>query len=124
MILGSMGTMTFYLDPTGHYREKGAEPSELLEALGMLPFFAHAAHKKSPRTPKEALDLMGREYRFPFAEDIGATIDNAGIWQYPGDPPLHPVMTCKINATVRVHIYPHSLVAVVGPKKTLTTRMD
>ena len=114
------------MDPTGHFRNRDVSKDKLLEAMGLIPYFAVAAAAQLPKTAEKALELMDLEYGFGMGAMTGAgTVDEDGVYEYPEDPPLYPMAAFRFpESDVTVYVYQYAMVAVVDPETTLITRMD
>jgi hypothetical protein len=54
----------------------------------------------------------------------GSTVTEDGVWQYPEDPDLYPLMKLQ-EGDVEMLVYPYALVAMRDTSgRTLCTRMD
>jgi hypothetical protein len=107
------------IDTTGQHVAKGATPLRIMEAwCGIIPHFLKADD------PSPCRVQMERRYRFPLYEIEGGTVDAQGVYHYPGDDPLPPLMSCDLRDET-VHIYQHAIVAIRDPKgQWYVTRMD
>jgi hypothetical protein len=110
------------VDPTSHF--KGVPQSRLVEALGIVPsFVAYAAVEAPEVTARAVLDAMAEAYGFYMGDMEGGTVDAEGVYQYPDDPPLYPLVRWKLD-DVTVYMYQYAIVAVQDKDTTIVTRMD
>lgn len=113
-----------YPDPNGKFEDVNS--NRLLEACGLLPYFAMDENLSHYRL-KEAME---RAYGFgDLYEIVKGEIDSAGVYSYPGDEPLNPLM--KIvrysNDGHRdiLYIYEYAIVAICEEnEKPFISRMD
>ena len=112
-----------HLDPTNHH--EGVPDSRLIEALGIVPsFVAYAAVEHTEATARAILDAMAEAYGFYMGDMEGGTVDAEGVYQYPDDPPLYPLVRWKLDDDVTVYMYQFAIVAVQDKDNTIITRMD
>lgn len=114
------------LDPTGHYQEQphiGVKaPAMCMTACGLLPQFAIGPNAS-------VADNMEHNYQYHNGWTVGgeASIDERGVWSYPGDPDMYPIAKIVGDEEVKetVYIYPHAIVGVAHDGKLVKwTRMD
>lgn len=108
------------VDPTGKW--PNLAEVDLLESLGILPHWA--TNKKDDEGFAEAFE---RQYPFWCGRtDSGKTyITEEGIYQYPEDPDLAPILMLHSDDEV-VYFYRYALVAIVNKLNddVFVTRMD
>lgn len=105
------------LDPLGHY--KHVDIGTLTDSLGMLPgWVMNPDYDGIPL--RQALD---EQYGFGLHEMIGGEVDASGIYRYPEDPDLYPLLEIK-RGEETFYQYPYAIVAIRGPEGVFVTRMD
>ena len=110
--------MIAQLDPLKKYNP--VLDSQLIEGLGILPLWL----AQGKQLGEDAKTALTRRYQFYTGCDIeGGRIDAEGVYRYPGDPPLYPVMKVS-DEKETVYFYPYAIVAVVNEEGTWITRMD
>ena len=115
------------VDPTGYFETKGATKPRLIEALGIVPaFVAEAATHGTPSeaTPRSVLDDMAKAYGFYMGDMEGGVVTPEGIYQYPEDPDLHPLIQWTLDDSVVIYMYEHAIIALTDGERTIITRMD
>jgi len=111
------------VDPTGQY--KNVARHRLVDALGIVPsFVSYAAVEATEPTARAVLDAMAEAYGFYMGDMEGGTVDAEGVYQYPDDPPLYPLVRWKLDDDVTVYMYQFAIVAVQDKDTTIITRMD
>ncbi len=103
------------IDPHNYFKDVSSE--RLVQACGILPHFIHDR--------KDVVETALKRYRFPVNPFSGYEIYDNGTYQYPGDPALHPLMTCVAGGK-EIFIYEHSWIAFrdLETKETIMYRMD
>lgn len=107
-------------DPTNKYPE--APENAFIEACGLLtPWIIEGIENKEHDMWKHLEDSYG----FGMFEIEQVKISDEGIWSYPGDEDLHPLMTFEGN-NINVHIYEYGMVAIKESNSNdfKCTRMD
>jgi hypothetical protein len=112
--------MQVMVDPTGHF--EGVAEGRLIEAVGILPHWAAQALRASESARVVFLAMVDL-YRFGKYEFSGGEVDAQGVYRYPEDPPLYPILTLE-HKGIKVHFYQHAMLAIVGEDETIVTRMD
>ena len=113
------------VDPTGHYGDKKVPTKRLLDALGIVPAFViEAAMALEEATPRSVMDAMGDVYGFYLGDMEGGTVDSEGVYSYPEDPDLYPLIEWTLGGTVKVYMYNYAIIVVTDGKETIVTRMD
>lgn len=108
----------YKLDPTGHFKDIPSQ--HLVETLGLLPTFALG-------NSESIAENMQENYAFfsHWSEPGLTKIDEHGVWSYPEDEDLYPILSMDNGLGEVVYIYQHAIVAVtVDGKFTKWTRMD
>ena len=119
--------MNIKIDPMGEFKE--VQVTRIVEAVGIIPVFAEAAYVAHADAPlaKDVFNTMMNEYGMGFGNgtemDVTITPDGAWVSGYEEDEDLYPLIEMSWEG-VKVYVYQHALVAVVGPDTTLVTRMD
>ena len=111
------------LDPMGKYSSK---PNyEIMGECGLLPlFFTRAVMIQEEPTLDRVWELVDDQYGFGLDRMTGSTVTEDGVWQYPEDPDLYPLMKLQ-EGDVEMLVYPYALVAMRDTSgRTLCTRMD
>ena len=116
-------TIAVKVDPTSHF--KGVPQSRLVEALGIVPsFVAYAAVEAPEATARAVLDAMAEVYGFYMGDMEGGSVDAEGVYSYPDDPPLYPLVRWKLDDDVTVYMYQFAIVAVKDGNETIIARLD
>lgn len=111
-----MSTPVWIPDPTGHFPKVAV--GNLMSACGVLLIWLD---EDDPRDAREQFDS---NYPFGLIETRGGTVRDNGVYEYPEDPPLHPLMSCKLHDVEDVYLYQHAMVAIVRDGVAFVTRMD
>ena len=115
-------TIAVKVDPTGQYKK--VPKQRLVDALGIVPSFVSYAAVEAPEaTARAVLDAMAEAYGFYMGDMEGGTVDAEGVYQYPDDPPLYPLVRWTLD-NVTVYMYQFAIVAVQDEDTTIVTRMD
>jgi hypothetical protein len=111
------------IDPLSKYPSKPND--ELVEECGILPlFFMKAVMVQEEPTLDRVWELVDDQYGFGLYKMTGSTVTKDGVWQYPEDPDLYPLMKLQ-EGNVEMLVYPYALVAMRDTSgRTLCTRMD
>jgi len=105
-------------NPNYHYTP--ADEAQIPEMVGIIPYWAEDANQAG-LTLKEGFAVS---YGMPLYEMTGGTISNKGVYQFPEDPELQPLMSIT-NDTETCYIYPYGIVGIVGEDNSqFITRMD
>ena len=90
------------------------------EILGMLPIWA-LNHEFFHLPLKDAL---AEQYGMPLYEISGGTLDANGVYRYPGDKPLKPLIRID-RGDETFYQYDYAIVAILSPgSDAYITRMD
>lgn len=124
--------MRISLDPTGHYTDgladskREAMERRLVMALGIVPQFVLEAVEKleAPLTVESFYKALCSEYQYYLGPMEGGTVDASGVYQYPEDPDLYPLVSWEVGEGVTTYMYQYAIVAVTDGTTTLITRMD
>ena len=106
-------------DPLSKY--EGHTLGNLMDMLGILPLWLIEGLKND----ESAQHAIVSRYDFGNPEMKGGVINEAGVYQYPQDEPLHPIATVTTQHTT-VLFYPYAMVGFVDNKSggSLMYRMD
>ena len=119
--------MKVTIDPLNAY--EGIKHTKLWEATGIIPYFvAEAALAETADTKaQDVMDLMNECYGFGLGDynmlDGGGAIDKDGVYTYPDDEPLSPLVKFDMEYST-VYIYQYALVAVDDGNTQVMQRMD
>jgi len=117
--------VTGTVDPTELSEWDEVHPSKLIGLGGYIPaWFMEYCVEEGDRP---IVEYMGEMYRFGMHEMTGGTVDGDLIYQYPGDPQLHPAfhLKAKHNGAEMV-CYQHAIFAFRDKPEDewYVTRMD
>lgn len=98
--------VTLQIDPLGKF--SSVPPQRLLEATGLLPMFLMQGLDKG----EDAQTALTSRYQFYMGPLEGGRILPNGSFQYPGDPVLHPIVSCHLPDE-SIYFYQHAIVGVV-----------
>lgn len=118
-----MNVVTYELDPTKDFTNKGVAQDKLIMALGYLPEFIQKAADES----EPIIDGMANNYAFFTGWTKKSSkwdVDENGVYEYKGDPKLYPILKATLNDET-IYILQYGMVVAVeadGTKKY--TRMD
>lgn len=105
------------LDPLAKFNY---QPEEIYHILGLLPGWV-MNEEFMDKPLKEALD---KQYGFGLYESSGQTITADGVYQYPEDPDLYPLIKIQ-RKDETFYQYQYAMVAIVQKDgSTFVTRMD
>ncbi len=90
-------------DPKDHYKDK----MRCIEMAGYLPMFTHG---DKPTLAENMEDNY--QYFMGWSQDTLASVED-GMFLYPGDRPLVPVLKMHVGGPEAIYVYPHAIVAVV-----------
>lgn len=109
------------VDPTGKFEE--VPDTRLLAATGFIPYFIQEVVWENSQTANGAMHVMGEAYGFG-VHLMKGTVTAEGVYQYPGDPDLPPLVVFRLPTDIQIIVYQHAIVAVRDGNNTLITRMD
>lgn len=116
----------FNVDPLGKFEK--AKAAALVEACGIVPSFALYAEEAGADTAEAFMEKMNSVYGFGFGGnmlDHGGTVSPEGVYEYPEDRPLYPLMEYKTDKGITVWLYEYALVVVVDAEDNkVMQRMD
>ena len=119
--------MFFQLDPNDKFLPTGVRKQSLIDACGVLPMFFHKCEQQGAETQEEILECIKAQYGFPVVPMEGGEVGADGVYRFPEDPPLHPIMSCTYadwDSHVQFLVYQHAIVAIRTEGATLVTRLD
>ena len=118
--------MKIEIDPNGAF--KGIKKAKLLEAMGLLPYFAQDVAYSEPESVQEAFDMLMDCYGYGMGQDGSGwgTVDEEGryISISEEDPALDPLGTFELTEDLTFYVYQYAITAVSDGEKTLMARMD
>lgn len=122
-------TLMMVADPNGAF--PNAEPEALLDAAGIIPMFVIDAMREGEATSaKGFMSSMEESYGFDLGDydmlaDGKGAVDSDGVYTYPEDPTLNPILSMETEKGMRVYVYQYGLVAVRDLEgNTVMKRMD
>ena len=110
------------IDPTGYFASQASHEMEYaIESLGILPHWVTKA--EDTESIREAFD---RQYNFGLFEFHGITINAEGVFSYPEDPDLYPIIS-MVRGSETAYFYQSAMVAIINKDQNIAqfvTRMD
>jgi len=113
------------IDPADQFT--GIKPSKLMEATGLLSYFAADVALSAPESVQEAFDMLMEAYGMGHGQDGSGwgTVDGTTYKsEHDGDPDMEPLVTFELTDTISWHVYQYSITAVTDGKQTLMARFD
>ena len=109
--------MKIITDP--HNKFLSATPDELLEACGLLPIWLANGEQPSLK------DRLIENYSFYMGEMKGGNLSPEGLYTYPGDEDLYPLVSFESDTEI-CYIFKHAIVGVFEKENgsIWVTRMD
>ena len=98
-------------------------PTALMESLGILPMWVAQAIETGVPVGDLARFVNEEMYQSGSAPMQGGTVDAKGVYNYPEDPPMPPILTIN-HPGISVYFYEHAMVTFQTPDSTVTYRMD
>jgi hypothetical protein len=84
----------------------------LVAACGLLPGWAEEASSQDCLTLQDYMDhVYAHGGGINQTEIAGGEVDGAGVFEYPGDPPLAPIAKITTRLWEHMYVYPHSIVS-------------
>lgn len=117
--------MSYTIDPLKGF--EGASKGALLDACGLLPYFAQAVHDTAPESVQEAFDGLMECYKFGGWQDgsgWGTIEDMVYKSNYMEDPNMKPLVVFHLTDTIDFLVYQHAITGVTDGEETLMMRMD
>lgn len=106
------------IDPTKHWSD--LTKNEIVKACGILPLWA--ANPFLLATPLQ--QAFEAQYPFPMPPIENGTIAPSGVFQYPGDPDLSPLIELE-RGPETLFIYQYALIGIIrADGSTFISRMD
>ena len=105
----------------------GVKNSKLLDATGLLSFFAADAALSEPEDVKEAFDMLMEAYGMGYGQDGSGwgTVDELVYKsEHEGDPDMSPLVVFHLTPEIDFIVYQYAICAVTDGKDTLMMRMD
>lgn len=112
-----MSFATITKDPLNKFNY--LDDSMIMEMCGLIPLWA-SNPEYATVSLREALDM---QYGFGLFAMKGGAVTDDGVFKYPDDPDLYPLLRIKRFGEV-LYQYEFSIVAIVHNEGTLVTRMD
>ena len=113
------------IDPSDAYT--GIKNAKLLEAAGLLPYFAIETHLTAPESVQEAFDTLMECYGMGYGQDGTGwgTVDGLTYKsEHEGDPDMEPMLQFKLTEDIDFLVYQYAICAVTDGDTTLMMRMD
>ena len=117
--------MKVTIDPLDEY--KGVKNSKLLDATGMLSYYAVDVSLSEPESVQEAFDMLMEAYGMGYGQDGSGwgTVDEMVYKsEHEGDPDMSPMVAFHLSDTIDFLVYQYAICAVTDGKDTLMMRMD
>lgn len=113
--------MIFKLDPCDKHRDK--KWNFVMAIIGSVPEWFITEEDKHGVLPK-AIDIINKNYPFGFHPMNGITINEDGVFSYPDDPYIYPIV--KFNwGDETIYQYEFGWVAIVDSNgNSKTARLD
>ena len=105
------------LDPTGEHYKNNITMKSIVDACGILLTWA------ADDTYDNFKDRMEKNYDYFDSWRTTTDLDQYGIYKYPEDPPMYPLVSMKLNGDTMFFL-PHQMVAIVLPGTTIISRFD
>ena len=117
------GGLEVIIDPNDAY--SGIKPTKLLEASGLLPYFALEAALTQPESLQEAWDTLTECYGFGDSSSASwGRIEGLTYKSSEDDPDLEPMLQFKLTEDISMLVYQYAIVAVTDGTDTIIGRMD
>ena len=117
--------MKVTVDPLDAY--EGIRPAKLLEATGLLPYFAADVALTEPESVKGAFDDLMECYGMGLGQEgsgWGTVDDMVYKSEHEGDPDMSPLVAFHLTEDIDFLVYQYAICAVTDGKETLMMRMD
>lgn len=126
----SVNGMTVTIDPQGKY--KGIKPGKIWQSLGLIPYFINSvAMTPDVDTTEAAAQILVDAYGFAIGgpeynmvEQGGAQIDKDGVYSYPEDPDLYPLVQFEVQNGITIYVYEYALIGVDDGETQWMQRFD
>jgi hypothetical protein len=115
------------VDPNGQY--KGIAEKKLIQAAGLLPFFAQDVSTSKPDDIQECFDMLMECYGFGMGQDGSGwgTIDpETGVYksEHEDGPDMDPLIKFEITPELTWYVYQYAITGLTDGYKTMIVRMD
>lgn len=110
-----MSSLIIEVDPLNHYTS--VPDRALLEACGMILYWIVEDDSDTLQ------EQVNKNYQFGMYEMKGGTVTPEGIYEYPEDPPLYPLVKWERGDEV-AYMYPHAIMSFIHKGVTFVTRVD
>ena len=111
------------IDPKDAY--KGIKPAKLVEACGLLPYFAADVALQAPESVQEAWDGLMECYGFgDVSSDHWGTVEDMTYKSSEDDPDMEPLVRFGLSDEIDFLVYQYAIVAVTDGETTMMGRMD
>ncbi len=117
--------MKVTIDPTESF--KGIKHEKLLEATGLLPYFAADVALSEPESVQEAFDMLLEAYGMGYGQDGSGwgTIDGTTYKsEHEGDPDMEPLVAFELTDDITFYVYQYAICGVTDGEEVLMCRMD
>jgi hypothetical protein len=105
----------FEVDPTDHFSD--VEPEYLVDACGLIPYWIDVTTEDSFQ--KQVDD----NYGFGLFEMKGGEVDANGVYRYPEDPDLFPLVKWERDGEV-AYMYQYAIMSFIKDGEVFVTRVD
>lgn len=116
--------MEVCVDPNGHYKSFNVPNERLIAACGVIPEWIMEGYLLGETDMYQAIY---DRYGFPMCDMTGGAVNNSdeGIYKYPGDPELHPIVRWESDTQV-AFMYEHAIMSFVDKATQVVrvTRVD
>ena len=110
--------VTIWINPLNHYE---ISDKDLINSCGFLPLWAVDPDYLDQPIKQAMTELYGFGKLY---EMKGGEVTDKGVYKYPDDPDLYPIVTIKRDHEI-MHQYPYGIVAFEQDDGTVfVTRMD
>ena len=112
-------------DPLNAY--VGIKPSKLMDATGLLPYFAADVALMEPEDAQGAFDDLMECYGMGYGQDgsgWGTVVDMVYKSEYEEDSDMCPLVVFHLTDEINFLVYQHAICAVTDSNTTLMMRMD
>jgi len=122
-----MYKMTVEIDPNDAF--VGIKQQKLLEATGILPYFAEDVSMSQPESTQEAFDMLMECYGMGMGQDGSGwgTVSPEGTYksEHKEDPDMDPLVVFHLTEDIEFLVFQYAICAVRGTDgDTLMMRMD
>ena len=106
---------------------EGIKDEKLMEACGLLPYFAAEVHLQEPESVQEAFRDLMDVYQMGYGQDgSGWGTVEAMVYksEHKEDPDMDPLMVFHLTEDIDFLVYQYAICAVTDGETTLMMRMD